>query len=782
MFNQKLAGVVSALVLAAVPAAMGQEPAHPETLAEIGARLSRETNEAYAASQFAFLSTDYFARFSRDPDAVPAAHETPLDDTWRMAIPADASFLTKTMADYLDDFLSRRMGVKLQQITTPTDGAKVLTLEESGGGDDAVQESFTISVSPTGVAVRGRDANGLRDGIVKLVDRMGMRQAPYLIQGETVYRPRLAVRLGSMPMQGSHRELIFMGYNAVFAGGGSLFALSTSEAIPEIVYRQVPGALEQTREAVRKAKHFGLKAYATLDMRQKFPSNHPVFAAHPDLRGSLTWSDDGEYVLCTEHPLMKQWLTESIDGLFGAVPDLDGIEMIVGGESFYHCFMRPHPLVKGHTNCARCEALGAETVVSNLINLMVDAAHRHNPRAEVIAWPYSAEHTWSADKAQVGFIEKLKPGAALFSEMEKSEFVEKPEGFKKSLWDYSIDLIGPGERAKAQIEACTRVGIPIYMKSEPELGFEAPRLPHIPCLDRWIDRAEAMASCGATGAWVFPAFRPFYGTSAGECYKLVWWDPVPDKEALLQAFAARIAGHDAGPHLRQAWRLVSEAIPLQPELPSYYNGPYYLGPAHPMCADPGAELPQVFYGKYLFLAEMSDKEGLPSRPTFVTSPTGSVPIFGKLYRRMEDLLGRAVAEIETAAPKVPARCRLTFEAEASPIRWFYATARTEANFYEACPIRDRLTALASKGDLTDAEREEAAELYNRWRAILSDELDNTRAALPVVEADMRLDFYYGGDHTFPHAADMIRAKLAILEQELKDYLPGLASRYRLPQD
>lgn len=779
--NRGIAGIVSALIFLSVPSAKSQEPEHPESLAEIGARLSRETSEAYAASQFAFLSTDYFARYSRDPDTAPMADETSLDDDWLMCLPAEPSFLTTTMADHLDDFLSRRMGVHLKRTAPPADHAKLLVLEESGGGDADVQESFTISVSATRIGVRGHDANGLRDGIVKLVDLIGMRQAPFLAQGETVYRPRLAVRLGSIPMQGTHRELIFMGYNAVFAGGGSLFALSTSEAIPEIAYRRMPGALKQTREAVLKAKQFGLKAYATLDMRQKFPADHPVFAAHPDLRGSLTWSDDGEYVLCTEHPLMKQWLTESIEGLFKTVPELDGIEMIVGGESFYHCFMRPHPLVRGHTNCTRCEALGAETVVSNLINLMVDAAHKHNPKAEVIAWPYSAEHTWSADRAQVGFIEKLKPGAAIFSEMEKSEFVEKPEGFKKSLWDYSIDLIGPGDRAKTQIEACNRVGIPIYMKSEPELGFEAPRLPHIPCLDRWIDRAEAMASCGASGAWVFPAFRPFYGTSAGEAYKLVWWEPVPDKEALLQALAARIAGHDAGPHLRQAWRLVSESIPLQPELPSYYNGPYYLGPAHPMCADPAAELPQVFYGKYLFLAEMSDKEGLPSRPTFVTSPTGSVPIFGKLYRRMESLLRSAVDEIETAAPKVPERCRLTFEAEASPIRWFYATARTEANFYESCRIRDRWATLASKENLTDLEREELVGMYGRWREILSDELENTRAALPVVEADMRLDFYYGGDHTFPHAADMIHAKLTLLEHELTDYLPGLAARYGIPK-
>ena len=134
---------------------------------------------------------------------------------------------------------------------------------------------------------------------------------------------------------------------------------------------------------------------------------------------------------------------------------------------------------------------------------------------------------------------ELGCGTGIFTEMEKDEYIEKPQGVRKHLWDYSIDMIGPGDRAKEQIAACRAAGIPIYMKSEPELGFEAPRLPHIPCMDRWIDRADALASCGSDGAWVFPAFRPCYGTSAAESYKLMWWDPVPDKESILPQFAAR---------------------------------------------------------------------------------------------------------------------------------------------------------------------------------------------------------------------------------------------------
>ena len=772
--------LASVLIQGLAHDADGQEK-KTETLAEIGARLGAESAAAYKECPYSILSRDSFSRFPLDPNASPAAHETAIDSTWRIVIAAESSPLTRLMAGYFSDFLGQRMNVDLRLEELPRSGMRqeldqsILFLESGGGGENT-PESFTISVTPDAITVSGSDERGLRDGIVRLVDRMGLRQAPILDRGEQVYRPRLSVRLGAVPWMGSYRDLVFLGYNAVFVGGGNLHALSTSDAIPELADRRHPGSLSGRVEAAKEARKHGLKTYCFIDTRKKFDKDDPVFLRHPEIRGALTWKADGQYVLCTEHPLVRRFLTESVQGIFRADPDLDGLVIIIGGEGFYHCFMRPYGVEKGHTNCARCETLGAETVVANLCNSLAKAVREISPKAEVIAWPYSAEHVWSVDKTQAALIKKLQAGTAIFTEIEKDEYVEKPAGFKKHLWDYSIDLIGPGERAKRQIEACNDAGISIYMKSEPELGFEAPRLPHIPCMDLWIQRGDALASCGARGAWVFPAFRPCYGTSASEINKFVWWEPVRTHEDILAGLAARIAGRAAAPHLRRAWKQVSEAIAFSPELPSYYNGPYYLGPAHPMCADLTAELPRVFYGRYLFRAEIMDTEGLAFHPTFVTSPTGDVPVFGEYYRQMESFLAQAVESIETAEPLVPDRHRLTFNAEASPVRWFYHTARTEANFYESCQLRDSIQAIASQESRSPSDIADARKKLARWREVLLDEKANAAEALPVMEADMRLDFYYGGDHTFEHGADMIRAKLKIIDDEIDTVLPEMAKK------
>lgn len=739
-----------------------------EGLWQFSERLGFESEAAYGASPFSAFSRDFSARFSRDPQAQPKPDEILIDPTWRIAVPKDLSPLGQRMAKDLAEFMRKSMGTALDESFLPrteveAGPAKTIALLDKGGGEEKIAESFTITVKTKQIIVAGRDAAGLRDGVVHLVDQMGFRQAPIVSMGAQTYTPRLAVRLGATPYLGSAREAVFLGCNAVFIDGAQLWEVSTSDAISELAGRRRGDLLAKTIKQGQEAGEYGLKCYMRLSTQQKFSKEDPVFQKYPDIRGAQVRG--GPYILCTEHPLVKKYMADSFQKLFRDIPQLAGVVIIIGGEGFYHCYM--HAIIK----CPRCEKLGAETVVANLCNNLAAAVREVNPAGEVIAWPYSAVHVWSAaDPDQAQLIAKLKPGTAILTEVEKDEYVGKPDGVNKHLWDYSIDMVGLGGRATRQLAACKKAGIPIYFKSEPELSFEAPRLPHVPCLDRWFGRATAIAASGASGMFNFPAFRSNYGTSAAEIYKYACWNPPPKAEDILQQLAARIAGPEGGPHLRNAWKFASDAIAFSPELPPYYTGPYYLGPAHPMCANPAASLPAVFKGRYLFQGDGNDAEGLALRPTFFTSPRGNVPVFGKMYREMENRLKLAADEVKAAEPRVPERCRLVFRAEASSILWFYATARAHANFYEACQLRDQFRSLAQSDPIA---REKLEPVYDRWLEVLKDERQNATEALPLAETDMRLDCYYGLDHCFSHMADMVQAKLKIIDGEINAYLPSL---------
>ncbi len=760
---------------------------------EYTSQRSKEASLAYRASRFSQLSMDYFARFPHDPQATPAENETVIGTTWRILLPADAKPLTELMAGHLRDFLNQRMALSVSVArrgseALSSDAEDAITLLEAGSGDtNTLAGSFSITAEPRRILVQGQDANGLRDGIVKLVSVIGLRQSPILELGKQVYEPRVPLRVGMVRWMGSYRDLVFMGYNGVVLSGAegrgslrpitdplfSLYALSTSDAIPELSGLRNPEALARLNRYADGARKYGLRFYIWLNLRPLFTPDHPAFQAHPDIRGALMYDDTtwyqtpGKHVLCTESPLVREYISETVKGLFQALPGLAGIGVIIGGEEFHHCYMRPYGVARGHTSCPRCETLGHDTVVANLCNYMADAARQVNPAAEVFAWPYSAATVWSiGDPAQLGLVRKLTSGVALFTDMVKDEIVSKPEGVDKLLWDYSIDLPGPGRRAQQQRKACREQGIPIHFKSEPELAFEATRLPGVPCLDRWVRRADAMTASDIDGAWVFPWFVPCWGASTAEVFSYFWWQPAPDAEQFLQRFADRIAGRKAGPHLRKAWQYASQAIDDSPEIGPYFTGVCYLGPAHPMCVDPTAPIPDEFT--------------MSGGASFVLPPTGDVPTFARFYRRMADSLAMAVAEINLADPLAPTTDRVAYDAEASTLRWFYHTCRSTANYYESCLLRDKLLALANAPDQIAGDVAEARSLYARWQQVLLDEQENARAAMPVMAADVRLDFYYGfAGQVAPgkaHGLDMIRKKLEILATEINQFLPSLANR------
>ena len=225
----------------AMPAAAVDGPAQNETLAQLTSRLEQESVAAYKASPFSEFSRDYFARITRDPEIKAAKNEVAIDSTWRVSDPPSPSVCATTMRDYFQDFLQRRMQINLGDGKIAGNlfrAKKQIILREAGGGVPETPESYTLEITKDRVLVQGRDAPGLRDGIVRLVDLMGFRQGPVLPLGKWVVKPRLSVRLGAVPYLGSFREAVFLGYNAVFVPAGSLFELSTSDALPELQSRR----------------------------------------------------------------------------------------------------------------------------------------------------------------------------------------------------------------------------------------------------------------------------------------------------------------------------------------------------------------------------------------------------------------------------------------------------------------------------------------------------------------------------------------------------------------
>lgn len=747
-----------------------------------------KASKALEESPLHKLSKDFYCRFIRDYNAVPRKDEAVIKEGWSIVYLKDSAPVIPKMAFHLAGFFERSMRIPLptsaiQDLTEAKPCTIILCVKNtdelcSKNRDKKVlSESFTITVKANSIVVTGVDPGGLRSGVVRLIGIIGLRQAPYVRLGETNYTPRIPVRivgLGGIPND------IFYGGNSVVLGSYELYALSTSNSIPELSARKDPEAMKNLKKQADLAREYSLGMYVMLFTREKFAGDDSLFDKYPDIRGALTWKEDGHYTLCTEHPLVQKYLKESVKGLFKAIPDLKGIIIIIGGEGFYHCFMRPYGVKQGHTNCKRCEPLGAERVVANLCNMLSDSIKEINPQAEVVAWPYSASSVWSADLTQKKFMYLLKPGVSIMTEMEKDEIVYKAGAVEKLLWDYSIDLIGPGKRAAKQLEVSKETGVPVYILSMAEMSFEAPLLPSVPVLDRWSDRAEALAKSGAKGVYLWN-MAPFNGLSSGEVYQYKWFSPAPSTDSLLLSLASRITGnHEGGKLLRRAWQEVSAGFSYMPTINDYYKGPHYLGPAHPTILSPdiiGSHItvPDIFKGYYLFLGEINLESAMDSLPTYVLTPetiTGysgpeCIPVLEVYYRVVQDHLKRALDALDKAEPMIREISRNIYEAETLGIRWFYHTVRSIGNFYELFSLTNRLKEKVEEEQTVEGRGKEwKGDILERILEVMMDEKQNAIEALPIAEKDPRIDTLYRGDHSFNSLVEMLQAKILLIEQQI----------------
>ena len=378
----------------------------------------------------------------------------------------------------------------------------------------------------------------------------------------------------------------------------------------------------------REAKKYGLHVYMHINNRIRFPDDAPIFRIHPRTIGPVVQDATGGHILSTTDPLVQQYISDTISGLFRAIPELDGLMVIIGGEGFYHCYMHPYGYSKGNTDTLLCGTRGPEETVADLINVMSAAATAIRPQNDVVAWPYSAQFAWSRDLDQADFINRLSTRVSIATEVANSEVVRSTDDIVKSYWDHSIGLIGPSERAARQISLAQRRGEKIYLQSEPELSLEFSTLPYIQAPPRWRRRATAVAHSGANGVMSFPYFKPFFASPSTGLQLYQWWSPTPAGDEVEKRLAQRIAGSARAAALVQAWHLISEVMELSPEIPEYFHGPLSLGPAHPLMLDPDDKLPNVFYGQMLFNAEATEAQGLQRVPLVQSMRAGC----GNLHR------------------------------------------------------------------------------------------------------------------------------------------------------
>lgn len=536
---------------------------------------------------------DPFRTLRVDGPRVAADGELLLEGTWQISTYGELAGLEEAAAD-LRELLSR---FAIGQAETAEQQIQLIEDRSYLDGD------VRCEVRDGAITIRAGTSHGLWAGVIHLIRDMMLHRAPVVARGMVHKQPSWQIQNSQAPVGANYlvpdlspdylsddafRLLAHSGINGMTIYGDWLCYVR-SERFPELTSPDYDRNIAMLQDATRRAQRYGVRLYY-VPVSPKLLSNHPLFERYPDARGSrlfpgLSPTPKQIHCLCSSDPESLQFHAEVFQSLFREVPELGGLILIVGGESYYHCFMRPdrRDLPEGvRTNCPRCATSQPEQVVNGLLAATAAGVHAAKPDAPVIAWPYSA-YSWSSDEQYLDLVRGLPTDVTWMSEIEKDQWLRK-ERYQKRIWDYSIDSVGPSDIIKAQRPLLTERELRLMVKHETALGLEAIHVPYVPALQRIFQKWSNVRSLGPRGVVQSWMFFGMWGSRAEELGWWANWFPTLSSEQVLTQIAQRDFG-DRAPHVVKAWQCLSTAVGHLPYIPPYFSGPEFIGPAHPLFFD-----------------------------------------------------------------------------------------------------------------------------------------------------------------------------------------------------
>lgn len=708
---------------------------------------------------------DVHRNVARRTDPKPTASQIALADSWAIQT-ARALKPESLVAADAADFLTI-LGVPL------SDAAPNQLLIELGSCD----AGFRTLVEPGRIELHAADAGALWSGWTHLENQMRAAGSPVLTKGETLRRPAWGVQIApptwgsnyAVPdlspdylPDGTFRSLAHAGANGMFIyGDWNLYATGT--ALAELNHPDAGKNLRTLKEAAGRAAGYGVRLYFVL-VSPKLPADHPLFKRLPGTRGARLAHDPHSsappiHCLCSSDPDALAFHAAAVGGLFREVPDLGGIICIIGGESYYHCFMRSAGSAVGDTNCPHCKGKRAEDVIANLLKVTADAAHQYTPDAKVMAWPYSAQYFWSHDRDQFDLIERLPDRVDLLSEIDKEQLMQK-EGYQKLCWDYSVDFDGHSDRIVAQALRCAERGRDLAVKTETAHGIELLHLPYVPGLTRSARKWQSVRAVRPAAVLQRWGFIGMYDSAAERIGYQARWDPSFTPDAACAFVARQLVGPDLAPQVVAAWREFDHAVGHLPTLVTggYYKGPLFLGPGCPLPVWTGPT-PAAFLGNFFYLAEAeptgdSSRKGAHDDFTIhaageLAGPPLAVQEAEYAAARDHAAAGHALLQKLDASKLDPATRDELAEQQAVG-EYLYRTFVTCHNLVRFLRLRD--TAKAPKADLV---------------SLVRDELVNTTAARSLYERAPWLNHSLRLDVGAPESLAMCAEKIRLLQGYVK---------------
>lgn len=277
-----------------------------------------------------------------------------------------------------------------------------------------------------------------------------------------------------------------LGVNAVWTQG-ILFQLTEFPFAPAIS-KGWQQRIAYMKDFADRLEKYGMKLFLYLNEPRSMPER--FFDQYPELKGHI-FSED-KICMCVSTQQVQEYLTGAIETLCRAVPNIGGFFTITRSENPTNCYSHTEPNNPDAVcTCPRCSQRPLADVICDTIACFRNGADRVDPSIKVIAW------SWRWDSHNMDIIAKLPERVILLSQSE----LDVPfdiGGARGAVLDYSMSIIGPGERAMAEWDAAAHRGIETGAKVQVNTTWEASTVPAIPVYQAIEEHIQRIKQAGVS--------------------------------------------------------------------------------------------------------------------------------------------------------------------------------------------------------------------------------------------------------------------------------------------
>jgi hypothetical protein len=502
--------------------------------------------------------------------------------------------------------------------------------------------------------------------------------------------------------------------------------------------------LKNLRALVARAKKHGIKVFLYLNEPRAMPLT--FFETRPHLKGVI---ETDHAAMCTSVPEVQKYLTDGVESVCRAVPDLGGFFTITFSENLTNCYSH-----NGGAKCPRCGKRPPGDVIGEINPLFAEGIRKAGTGQQLIAWDWQWDDKWAPD-----VIRQLPPEAAFMSVSEWSLPIERG-GVKSTVGEYSISSIGPGPRAQRHWKVARERGLKTIAKIQAGNTWELSSAPYIPAVENVARHVENLRGENVNGlmlSWTLGGYpspnlevvsETLAGASTGEAMRRV---------------AERRFGASLAPAVVTAWRGFSTAFCEFPYDGSVlYSSPQQVGPSNLLWSEPTG-----------YAATMV---GFPYDALDHWRAIYPPEIFIQQFDKVADGFDHALAELKAAAARVdatPAQ-RRAFDEEcgvAETCAIHFRTSSNQARFILARRELESKLQLASQNTLKrELQLTPQLDILER---VLKDEISLARRLHRIQSGDSRIGFEASNQYAYVPVD--LAEKVLNCRDLLENWLPRLRS-------